>query len=173
PTSPCWLPTTATGRSRSRRTTSARGASTGRGGARPARASGSWQTTGGCPARAVTTSRASSPSSASWTARPTAEPLPRLAEQPGDDLLGEAVSLEEAPGARPRGGMAQAPALQEAPRPVVLALAGERFHHRCLDERFRQAARGEVGRDLEAARAARAQRPRPLARVGRVAHPAE
>ena len=83
------------------------------------------------------------------------------------------MSLEEAPGARPRGGMAQAPALQEAPRPVVLALAGERFHHRRLDERFRQAARGEVGRDLEAARAARAQRPRPLARVGRVAHPAE
>src|SRR5436190_22700606 len=96
-----------------------------------------------------------------------------VAEQLGDDLVGEAVALAKAPGARPCRSVAEPPPLEQTPGPVVLPLTGERVHDGGLDERLGQTPRSEVGGDFETSGAAGAERPRPVVRIGRVAHPAE
>src|SRR5436309_14174671 len=95
-----------------------------------------------------------------------------VAEQLGDDLVGEAVALEKAPGARPCRSVAEPPPLEQTPRPVVLPLTGQRVHDGGLDERLGQTPRSEVGGDLETSGAAGAERPRPVVRLRRAAHPA-
>jgi hypothetical protein len=89
------------------------------------------------------------------------------------DVFGEAAAGQETPGAgalvrvrdRERSERALGPrALREA-----LARGGDRLR----DQVFREAARGEVGLDAEAAGAACAERARPVVREGAVADPAE
>src|SRR5262249_58152589 len=82
-----------------------------------------------------------------------------LAEQVAQDIGRETARLEESP--RARATRTTRP-LERALGPRPLRLPVERRLDGRRDQPVRQAARAQVGSDLEAARAARAQRPCPL-----------